>query len=188
MQAHTQTDPPQAAEGNAAPETTTYLEMLNREQLQPSALARSVLELRRLGAVDYRIGYTLYKEVGADWLWIDRLSWTEGGWREYYSREGIELWIGRAGADIAGYFELAADGDGNVEVAYFGLRPQFIGRGLGGLLLTCAVECAWDSGARRVWVHTSSRDHTHALGNYLARGFRIYRSETKLTPVGPKVP
>ncbi|MGH8245539.1 MAG: GNAT family N-acetyltransferase, partial [Gammaproteobacteria bacterium] len=182
MQRHTQADPPLQQDLNPAPETTTYLEMLGRSQLRPSAVPRTDLNLRRLSAADYQTGYTLYVEVGADWLWIDRLSWTEEEWREYYGREGIELWIGSAGSDVAGYFELAADGDGNTEIAYFGLRAQFIGRGIGGWLLTRAVECAWDSGARRVWVHTSSRDHAHALGNYQTRGFRVYKTETKLTP------
>ena len=32
-------------------------------------------------------------------------------------------------------------------------------------------------GAQRVWVHTCSLDHPHALANYQARGFRIFRVE-----------
>ena len=40
----------------------------------------------------------------------------------------------------AGYFELEAQERGNVEIAYFGLLPRFIGRGLGGALLTATVE------------------------------------------------
>jgi GNAT superfamily N-acetyltransferase len=65
----------------------------------------------------------------------------------------------------------------------FGLVPEFVGRGFGGALLTFAVELAWDLEAvgapaiRRVWLHTSSRDHPHALRNYEARGFRPYRTE-----------
>lgn len=74
----------------------------------------------------------------------------------------------------AGYFELETQTDGNIEIAYFGLLPSFIGHGLGGALLTAAVERAWALGARRVWVHTCSLDHPRALPGYQARGFRVF--------------
>jgi GNAT superfamily N-acetyltransferase len=64
-----------------------------------------------------------------------------------------------------------------VEIVYFGIMPQFVGKGLGGALLTAAVERAWQMGPTRVWVHTCSLDHPSALGNYLARGFRIFKQE-----------
>ena len=62
-----------------------------------------------------------------------------------------------------------------VEVAYFGLLPRFIGQGLGGHLLTAAVERAWQRGAKRVWLHTCDLDHPAALPHYQARGFRPYK-------------
>ena len=72
----------------------------------------------------------------------------------------LELWVLRVAGETAGYFELRQDADGGVEIAYFGLLPAFVGRGLGKYLLTSAVERAWARGARRVWLHTSSLDHT----------------------------
>ncbi len=61
---------------------------------------------------------------------------------------------------------------------YFGLLPEFIGRGLGGPLLTAAVRRAWEiPGARRVWLHTCTEDHPQALANYLSRGFSVFRVE-----------
>jgi GNAT superfamily N-acetyltransferase len=165
-----------------ASETTTYLEMLDRGALKPSATDRGRLVLARLGPDDWQRGRQMYKDVGNDWLWIDRLSWPADSWREYYARPDIELWVADSAGAPAGYFELSSDDEGNTELAYFGLMPACIGKGLGGLLLTLAIERAWDAGARRVWVHTSSRDHAQALPNYLARGFRIYQTETRHTP------
>ena len=44
--------------------------------------------------------------------------------------------------------------------------------GVGGWLLTRAVERAWEvEGTRRVWLHTCDLDSPAALGNYRARGF-----------------
>ena len=77
----------------------------------------------------------------------------------------------------AGYFELRRDRDGGVEIAYFGLLPEFTGRGLGGHLLTAAVERAWAPGPERVWLHTNTLDHPAALPNYLKRGFTAFHSE-----------
>jgi hypothetical protein len=45
-------------------------------------------------------------------------------------------------------------------------------------MLTKAVERAWALGAARVWLHTSSLDHSSALSNYLARGFSIWKQDT----------
>jgi GNAT superfamily N-acetyltransferase len=80
----------------------------------------------------------------------------------------------------AGYFELRRDSDNAIEIAYFGLLPEFVGRGLGKALLSAAATEAWRAGASRVWLHTSSLDHPAALPNYLARGFKVFRTETYL--------
>jgi GNAT superfamily N-acetyltransferase len=67
--------------------------------------------------------------------------------------------------------------DHSVEVAYFGVAPAEIGRGLGKHLLSCAVRDAWALGPARVWLHTCTLDHANALPNYLARGFVPYKRE-----------
>ena len=84
--------------------------------------------------------------------------------------------------ETAGYFELHREDDGAVEIVYFGLLPQYTGRGLGGALLTEAVERAWASGAARVWLHTCTFDHPAAIPNYLARGFTVFKTEEYTVP------
>jgi GNAT superfamily N-acetyltransferase len=68
--------------------------------------------------------------------------------------------------------------------------PSFIGKGLGGPLLSTAISRAWEMGAKRVWVHTCTLDHPRALGNYQARGFAVYRTEEKVEelPDAPLAP
>jgi GNAT superfamily N-acetyltransferase len=58
-----------------------------------------------------------------------------------------------------------------------------VGRGLGTLLLTRAVEEAWALGTSRVWLHTSTLDHPAALPNYLKRGFKQVRTEVYQTTI-----
>ena len=77
----------------------------------------------------------------------------------------------------AGYFELCQHEDGAVEIAYFGLLPDFIGRGWGKYLLSQAALAAWGLQPLRIWLHTCTLDHPAALPNYLKRGFKVVREE-----------
>ena len=88
----------------------------------------------------------LYAEVGRAYRWVDRLAWTDGEIRAHLASPGVSLWLSTVRAAPAGYFELKADAEGAVEIAYFGLLPEFIGRGYGKHLLTEAVERAWSAG------------------------------------------
>ena len=119
----------------------------------------------------------LYGAVGAEWQWYERLVWTRDQWLAYLERPEQETWVGYLQGTPAGYFELERQARDSVEIVYFGLMPDFIGRGLGGVLLSAAVRRAWDIGAQRVWVHTCTLDHEHALQNYLSRGFSIFKVE-----------
>ena len=89
----------------------------------------------------------------------------------------LSLWLMTVWGAPAGYFELRRDAENGVEIVYFGLLKEFHGRGLGGHLLSQAVQRAWEAGAGRVWVHTNTLDHPFALPNYVKRGFSVYKTE-----------
>ncbi len=157
--------------------TRTYLEMTSRAQLKPARLDDPDLTVRRVDPPAPDVWRYLYTEVGRQYRWFDRLPWTEEEARAYLDDPGISLWVLEVRGETAGYFELRRDDDGAFEIVYFGLLPVFLGRGLGGHLLTEAVERAWSSGATRVWLHTCTFDHQNAIPNYLSRGFTIFRTE-----------
>ena len=118
-----------------------------------------------------------YQAVGKLWEWTDRLRWSENDWRRYVHRATLETWVGRFHGQTAGYFELEVQEMGNIEIKYFGLLSEFIGQGLGGPLLTAAIERAWAIPmTRRLWVHTCTSDHERALDNYLQRGFKLFKT------------
>jgi GNAT superfamily N-acetyltransferase len=79
----------------------------------------------------------------------------------------------------AGYAELDGRVEGEIELAYFGLVPDFIGQRLGPWLLDWAVRRAW-IGARRVWVHTCTLDHPGALAMYERAGFVRFKTEVEI--------
>jgi len=168
--------------------TIHHLEMLARDQLAPSARPTPAFQLVRAEVPCPALNRFLYTAVGGPWSWTDRLPWTESQWLAYLDRAELETWVAYIRGTPAGYFELEMQPGQNVEIAYFGLLPQFCGQGLGAALLTQAVERAWDMGARRVWVHTCTLDHPGALANYLNRGFREFKRTTAKQVVADDTP
>lgn len=156
----------------------TFLEMTDPDELSPADSPADNVSVDRIEQCPPGLWRHLYAEVGREYHWVDRLEWSDAQIHSYLSDPALELWILYEAGEPAGYFELRSYPDGAVEVAYFGLLPAAVGRGLGKYLLTRAVQRAWDRGATRVWLHTSSLDHSSALPNYLARGFSIWKQET----------
>jgi GNAT superfamily N-acetyltransferase len=158
--------------------TRTYLEMLSPEELRQARVTGPDPKVERLQDCSVEFFRFLYEEVGRAYRWTDRLSWSDEMVQQHLETPGVSLWLLSWENRPAGYFELRAHEDDSVEIAYFGLLPDFIGRGWGKYLLTRAVQSAWRLGARRVWLHTCTLDHPAALPNYLKRGFRPVRQET----------
>lgn len=157
--------------------TIYYLEMNSVDDFRQQAPACDLL-IMESEIKDYRTNEFLYKLVGANWRWIDKLDWSSDQWLDYAESDQLRTWIAYYRGSIAGYFELFSCADGSVEIAYFGLVAKFIGQGFGAYLLSRAVRLAWhECDANRVWLHTCSDDHPHALSNYQARGFKIYHIE-----------
>jgi GNAT superfamily N-acetyltransferase len=159
--------------------TRTYLALDGPSQFRPpnTQPPEEHVELQRLSPCPVPEYRRLYKEVGEQWYWHDRLEWTDDALAKHLAMPTVGVWEARVGGASAGYFELQRHADGSVEIAYFGLMPAFIGRGLGGWLLARAVEEAWAMGAKRVWLHTCTLDSERALPNYKARGFEPFKTE-----------
>jgi GNAT superfamily N-acetyltransferase len=155
----------------------THLELRRAADLRPApapAIPVTLRLLEHVRAAEYRALYTL---VGERWLWRDRLVWTDEELDAYLSAPTVHVWLLSVGGRTAGYFELQRHAGGAVEVMYFGLAAPFIGCGLGGWLLTRAVEEAFTLGGTRVILNTCTLDAPQALPNYLSRGFTIVREE-----------
>lgn len=171
---------------------TTHLEMRSPAALSPATRIPPDILLLRSSIPSPEFGRFLYTAVGGDWYWRERLSWTFQKWLAWLSRPEVETWVAYASGTPAGYFELEAQPEQDVEITYFGLLPRFVGQGLGGYLLSQAIARAWQlhPSVRRVWVHTCTLDHAGALPNYLARGFQVFKEEehTVVLPDQPAGP
>lgn len=158
--------------------TRTYLQMLSPHELKPAMLADDRIKIEQVVECPPSFFRYLYSEVGRNYHWVDRLGWTNEQIHAYLSQPSVTVWVLYCAGAPGGYFELRLSEDESVEIAYFGLLADFIGRGLGKYLLTIAAKQAWERTTNRIWVHTCTLDHPAALSNYLRRGFKPFQQET----------
>ena len=122
---------------------------------------------------------SLYERVGADYEWTDQTSAPAAAVAAFLHDPAVALYTFVRAGWPHGFFVLDARGPGVCDLAYFGLVPEAIGRGLGSFLLHTAVHMAWDRpGVERVTVNTNSLDHPRALPLYQKAGFEPVRRET----------
>jgi GNAT superfamily N-acetyltransferase len=170
----------------------THLELRDRETLRPARPPVETVELVRRHPISAMEYLELYSLVGELWLWRDRLVWTRDELERYLASPDVFVWSVHVRGVTAGYFELRRHTDQTIEVMYFGLAAPFIGRGIGGWLLTRAVEESFALGASRIVLNTCTLDAPQALPNHLARGFTIVSEDRYLLDVpahqAPSVP
>jgi GNAT superfamily N-acetyltransferase len=159
---------------SAAPEevdvTVTSLE-IHPGQLRPAPPPALDVAIRPVRHPVPALNRFLYTAVGGHLHWVDRLGWTHADWMAWLDRDDVETWVAYDEGTPLGYVELERQDGGDVEIAYFGVLPEFRGRRIGGHLLSFAVERGLVLG-ERVWVHTCTLDGPAALPTYLGRGFR----------------
>jgi len=156
--------------------TRSYLELSSPNALRGVPLAEG-FRIEHAHPCPISFFRYLYTEVGRDYRWRDRLTWSDEQCAAHLANPGVSIWVLYGHGAPGGYFELNKQHDGSIEIVYFGLMRDFMGRGLGKQMLTAAAERAWCLGASRVWLHTCTLDYPAALPNYLARGFVKFREE-----------
>ncbi len=122
----------------------------------------------------------LYNTIGGPWRWWERRVMDDDTLSKIVSDPGLEIYVLYVRGVPAGMCELDCRNRKNVELAYFGLIPEFVGRGLGGYLLRWGVDQAWSHDPERVWVHTCTEDHAAALPMYQKIGFQPYEQKTEI--------
>jgi GNAT superfamily N-acetyltransferase len=163
------------------PVTITYLEMTERPPhphlSPPQNLNCALLHVPRPSVRFYRY---LYDAVGGPWLWFERRALDDGQLERIIHNERVEIHVLHVAGEPAGYAELDRRKGQDIELAYFGLMPDYIGRGLGRYLMTWAIDTAWNYAPDRVWVNTNTLDHPKALPLYQRCGFHPYKQEQVL--------
>ena len=156
-----------------------YLEINSIQDLIEATKPDENYSLSLLEPTNFQLNKFFYKNIGKKHKWVDRLVWTEAQWIDYVSSKKVSTYILKFKNNLAGFFELIFHEEKKeIEIAYFGLLEEFHNKKLGSFLLSEAIKKSFKDSIERVWVHTCSLDHKNALNNYVARGMKIFKTET----------
>lgn len=156
-----------------------YLEITSIHDLKENKKIYKDFTITLLNPVDFQLNKFFYKNIGKNYKWVDRLVWSEAKWIDYVSNKNVKTFILKNKNDLAGFFESIFHIEKNeIEIAYFGVLEEYQNKKLGSYLLSEAIKKSFENNIRRVWLHTCSTDHKNALNNYIARGMKIFKSET----------
>ena len=164
------------------PVVVTYLDMTARPALpriEPAVQPLALLRARRPAVHFYRY---LYDAVGRPWYWTDRKRLDDAALAAIVQDEAVDIYVLYADGVPAGYAELDRRQPPAIDLAYFGIVPEFTGRRLGPYLLSRALETAWSHAPERVTVNTCTLDHPRALPMYQRFGFRPYARQQVPAP------
>lgn len=133
------------------------------------AVAHAIMRANNPTVSFYRY---LYHTIGEDYLWWERRALSDDELRTIITSDAVEVFVFYVDGVPAGYFEIVTDTKKDeVDIGYFGLLPEFVGRRLGAYLLRAAIDEAWSRNPGRVTVNTCTLDHPQALPNYQRAGF-----------------
>jgi GNAT superfamily N-acetyltransferase len=160
--------------------TTYFLELFSAPKTaRPSQPTRT--SVKRAKNSDLELYRCLYQEVGETWLWYERWNFDDEELRA--ALDGAEVHVLWVDNTPAGYVEFKKQSERDMQIIYFGLRAEFVGRGLGRFFLDWSVRYAFSHEIDRLWVHTCSLDHENALPTYHGVGFREFRRESCEIPI-----
>ncbi len=157
----------------------TSLEMLEKPTLRENSPVVP-WRLRHVPAPGINWYRNLYLRIGQDWLWFSRLTLSDDALKTIIEDASIKLFVLEHGGSDQGMLELDFRSEGVCELSFFGILPSLIGKGAGRWLMNRALEIAWSSPIRRLWVHTCTLDHPRALTFYIRSGFHPFRRQIEI--------
>ena len=158
----------------------TYLAMTKQPTDPGPPVPALKLSLPRAENPTVAFYWFLSYTVGAPWQWYERRRMDDDELAAIVQDPAVEIYVLYVSGVPAGYSELDLRKMPDIEVAYFGLMPEFIGRGLGTYLLRWTIDQAWTREPKRLWVHTCNLDHPRSLGLYQRAGFTPYGQEASV--------
>ena len=159
------------------PVKVTYLEMHRRPESLPCPPMPGTT-ITRADRPTVAFCRFLNDAVGSRWNWVDRKLMSDEELRQIVQDDLVETYVLYRNGTPAGFAELDRRTADQIELAYFGIMPEFLGQGLGRYFLNWLIDRAWSYRPGRFWVHTCELDHEAALPLYRSAGFQVYDEQT----------
>ncbi len=165
---------PANSEGKRAPVTITYLEQTARPILPTPATPRGKVAILRVEDPPVHFYRYLYRLVGDPWKWVSRRRLDDAALAEIIHDRSVYVYVLYVNGAPGGFAEIDNRDKTDAELKFFGLAPDFTGRGLGPYFLTNIIDLAWAHSPKRLRLETCSLDHPAALPLYQKMGFRVF--------------
>lgn len=156
-----------------------YLEMFADPKIEvaPPRPGLSITHVPKPPVHFYRY---LYNTIEEGYNWHERKSLTDADLAAVIHDPLVEVYILHADGLPAGFVELDRRNKDEIEVAWVGIMPNFLGQGLGKYMVNWGIRRAWSYKPRRLWISTCEDDHPAALHLYKKLGFNVYKVEWKV--------
>ena len=118
----------------------------------------------------------IYTEVGGQWNWANRLILNYIELKSILDDPENEIYYCYYKGAFVGYFELDLHKE-DVELVYFGLSPNYIGKGLGNIMIQGVIRKVQQLNSPRLWLHTCEFDSPQALSFYIKSGFVVFNEK-----------
>ncbi|HEY2017515.1 MAG TPA: GNAT family N-acetyltransferase [Bryobacteraceae bacterium] len=165
-------------DGKRLPTVVTFLEMTGKPTVF-APLPKGKIAILRAEHPPVHFYRYLYDTIGREYFWVDRKKVDDHKLAEIIQDPQVELYVMHVDGCPAGMAELDFRKEGTGHLAYFGLMPEYIGRGLGFFFLHQSVQIAWTKPISRFLVNTCTLDHPRALPLYQRAGFSPYSREDR---------
>ncbi|MCP4185589.1 MAG: GNAT family N-acetyltransferase [Hyphomicrobiales bacterium] len=159
---------------SSTPDTvrTTTLELNAAPRIYPTIQTKSKLAIMQVPEIPLPFYRFLYGEIGKSHYWYLRNHLSDRELAKILHSQNTKISVLYHDGAPAGFAELNLfQMPDLIEIVYFGLCPQYIGRGLGKWFLGQIVRSAWEEHPQQLKVSTDTLDHTHALPLYQKMGF-----------------
>ena len=156
-----------------------FLEIKKKEFSKKSPTLPEKIQVILEQEKDININKFFYRQIGKDHFWRDRLLWPDKEWQKYVNNTNLDTGVMKLDKKLIGFYEQELHIEKNeIELIQMGILKEHQGKKFGSFLLEHIIYKAFKKNIERLWVHTSSLDHKHALNNYLSKGFKVFKQET----------
>lgn len=154
------------------PVQVTQLEMTGMPARRDPPPAGPRIALMRAVDMPHSFYRFLYREVGKPHHWFQRRDLGDEALAAAIAPEVTEIFVLYVNGCPAGFFELnLTEKPKLVSILYFGLIPDYQGRGLAKYFLSEAVFAAWAHQPEKIGIETNTLDSPKALILYQRAGF-----------------
>ncbi len=154
--------------------TITYLRQTARPAFAQQPRPARKLSIIRAEKPPVHFYRYLYNLVGGPWHWTSRKKLSDSELAAIIEDPSVLLYVLYVDGAPAGMAEIDACEAPIVHIRFFGLAPEFIGKGLSRFFLSNAIELAWAQNPAEVRIETCTLDHPAALALYQKFGFTVF--------------